>query len=185
MRDIVAPSSPPCPPIQQSIQGNHLGLSCVFEDERGGLVLQKRSKKVAVTQFVLGPSASGVMTLLDSIDAKGKISPFRCIRNEIATELGTEIEKKVKNLKLVGITRELERGRKPEAFFVSTIGIEFKEMLEILANEETAPEDRWEYLHLEYLDTIQKLFTTQKERISSQLLANLSYYDLFRKRGFA
>jgi len=125
---------------------NHLGVSCIIEtaDKKPKIFLQKRSSEVAVFPNMIGNSAEGALGFESSCPESGirkAPSPFRGILLEIMYELGIMPET-IPLLKMMAVSRGLESGGKPHAFFVARTSLTFNQVKTVWENEN--PQDKWE-----------------------------------------
>lgn len=185
LRDILAPD--PLLPLDSSknLCSNHLGVNCIIEtaDKRTKIFLQKRSSKVAVFPYMLGPSAAGALSFESSCPEAGERrapSPFRGILLEIMDELGIMPEEIVV-LRLMAVCRELESGGKPTSFFVARTTLTFDQ---VKTRWQENPPGRWETESLVPLDTEERQslinLITQDQNVSGPLKANVHYYLVWK-----
>ncbi len=105
---------------------NHLGFNILIFSKGGDLIVQRRTKNVLVRPDELCSSGSGAINFNDVENNSLKQKSFDQIHitREVEEELGWEVADSIKGkLKLLGLTRELIRGGKPELFFsaISTL----------------------------------------------------------------
>ena len=133
--------------LNESPLGNMLGIDVILFTSDGRLILQQRSKSVAIRPCELSTSFSGAASPEDLCGAQTLVDlkVTREAWEEIAIE-ADEIEKE--SLKLVGIGRELARGGQPGLFFCGKVRLTEKEV----RKRSTVSRDRWEFDKLIFYD---------------------------------
>ncbi|MGW8256953.1 MAG: hypothetical protein ACWGMZ_05665 [Thermoguttaceae bacterium] len=123
LRDTIHTSPRLCT-LEESLLANHIGIGALVFTVDGFLVLPFRSAAgVNIYRQKIGPSISGASNFeRDVVNAlSGMFYP--CLR-EGAEELGIETNDfDMSKTALLGITRELSRGGKPEVFFTTELRI--------------------------------------------------------------
>lgn len=125
---------PSLPSLEESKCGNHLGVNLILEIRDDFIVLQNRSYLEAVYPNRLAPSVSGAMEY--KFD-----TPFDAIRDEANLELGL-LQEEIKDIKLVGLGRDLDRAGKPEAFFIGKSDVSREKLEEYFV--EKRGQEYWE-----------------------------------------
>lgn len=101
--------------LKDSHFANPFGINFLLFSSDGQLLIQERSRKVVVRPGEFAPSSSGDFTLTD-VPSTEPISFAEVPKlRETFEELGLRIED-VEDINFLGITRELQRGGKPEMF---------------------------------------------------------------------
>lgn len=148
-------------PLEASKTANPLGVDILLFTAEGEMIVQKRSTRMAVRPGALAPSASGGFDWTDVAGAAtlADVPVWR----EATEELGISGEQ-IRDMRVLGITRELARGGQPEAFFA---GIVDARRDEIEASWQAA-KDRWENSEIRFYD------------LGSESVAGLSEPEEFR-----
>jgi hypothetical protein len=123
LRDTVHPHPRLCR-LKDSLLANHIGIGVLVFTVDGFLVLPVRSRTgVNIRSKEIGPSISGATNFdRDVFNSLSKLI-YPCFR-EGAEELGIETNNfSIIDTDLLGITRELLRGGKPEFFFSTILNI--------------------------------------------------------------
>lgn len=126
--------------LEESRLGNALGVNTLLFTADGELVIQKRSRSVAVFGSLFGPPSSGDFEADDFRPAGESfrtIPFFRESKEELHIHYN-DINKE--SVKFLGITRELARGGKPEMFFMAMTNLNRKEVIKLRGNAR----DKWE-----------------------------------------
>lgn len=145
-------------PLESSLLANHIGVSTLAFTEDDYLLLPVRSQeKVGIWQGLLMPSISGATSFDDDIRSGLASAWMREGRDELRLE-NSEFGKAV----FLGITRELLRGGKPEAFFATQISLT-REQVE---RKSRSARDGWENTGLRWVKFTAPLVpsTTEQER---------------------
>ena len=136
LRDTVHPYPRLCK-LEESLLANHVGIGVLVFTADGFLVLPVRSRAgVNIRRGEIGPSISGATNFNRDIinNLSNLVSP--CLR-EGTEELGIETSNfSISDTALLGITRELLRGGKPELFFSTTLDITANELRETFRKAE-------------------------------------------------
>jgi hypothetical protein len=192
LRDSVHPENR-LEPLDSSLLANHIGLGALLFTADDFVVLPIRSKDgVNIWQGAISPSVSGATNYgrdINYFTTEGKIISW--IVGEAAEELNLEWNHiDAQSFTLLGVTRELLRGGKPEMFFSARLTISRSEVEQRF----TTAQDRAENTELVWMDMphpvaafdgkylvelredIQHLLVTYGERMSQPALANLALY---------
>lgn len=127
-------------PLSESRLANALGINILLFTADGDLIMQRRSKKVAVFHGLLGPPSSGDFEADDFRNARTTIRDVPILR-ESKEELHIhhdDIEQD--SVLFLGLTRELARGGKPELFFSARTHLDSQEVKKLRREAR----DRWE-----------------------------------------
>jgi hypothetical protein len=108
--------------LNESPLANNLGINILLLTADGSLIIQQRSKKVALRRGEFCPSASGTVSLED---VPGDIALDRMYGlREAFEEIGIQSPDVVsETVVLLGITRELIRGGEPEMFLCAATSL--------------------------------------------------------------
>lgn len=128
-RDMLEPG-PALATLETSQPENHLGLNCLYRTRDGDFIIPRRSQNTNVFKGQLSASVSGASNLHTCrLGRTGTYGPLAWLINETREELpflfteegqptGDEaLEDLLGEARFLGITRELRRCGKPEAFF--------------------------------------------------------------------
>jgi predicted NUDIX family phosphoesterase len=197
LRELVHSKNKLCS-INESQLSNHIGIGVLVFTSDGFLVLQKRSQKgVSIYHSKISPSISGASEFKDIREG---------VRNSIKTLILREGEEEIgideddyddNSINFLGITRELNRGGKPEIFFSAQLKINTQELIyksrfakdrsesqsiELIEFEplNLKRNDDSEYYDRCHLETVNSLFETYKDNISPPLSANLALWIKYR-----
>ncbi|MBB3185644.1 hypothetical protein FHR95_003235 [Halomonas fontilapidosi] len=134
-RDMLEPG-PVLSTLETSLPENHLGLNCLFRTRDGDFIIPRRSHNTNVFKGQLSASVSGASNLHTCrLGNQGTYSPLAWLINEtreelpfLFTEAGQAVGDDAMQALLgeacfLGITRELRRCGKPEAFFFFSLPI--------------------------------------------------------------
>jgi hypothetical protein len=117
LRDEIHPGSSLCP-LDQSLLANHIGINALVFTQDGFLIVPRRSAHVNLRSDEYSPSISGAVDYSD-FEQKDCHPLLHAVKREGQEELSVTDEKiSERNISLLGITRELQRGGKPEIFFM-------------------------------------------------------------------
>lgn len=148
LRESVHPGPRLCR-LEQSLLANHLGVNSLVFTADGFLILPIRSRQgVNVYKGQISSAISGACNFdRDIFNGLSRLI-FPCLR-EGAEELGLDTSHfETSGMVLVGITRELLRGGKPELFFATRLNVSRDE---VDARVKDA-QDRHENRRIEYMD---------------------------------
>ncbi|HEY1350167.1 MAG TPA: toll/interleukin-1 receptor domain-containing protein [Ktedonobacteraceae bacterium] len=185
--------------LDASPLANHIGLGALLFTADNFVVLPVRSRRgVNIWQGEIGPSVSGATSYSRDIHRLKKGDVAGWIAGEAAEELnleGTHIE--THGVHLLGVTRELLRGGKPEMFFFAQLNIPRSEV----ERRFVTAQDRAENAELLWMDIfhpgaavtaeqlvalredLRRLLLKYGERLSHPALANLAlYYRWYEQR---
>ncbi len=128
-------------PLKDSVySANHLGMGCILVTKDGKIVIQKRSKEVALYPEQLGLSTDGALAWEDRPNRISAPSPFMGIHREMNEELGVNRDD-ISDIRLIALYRKLEWGGKPAVVFVAHSNKTWRDILEKFR---AAPKTRWE-----------------------------------------
>jgi hypothetical protein len=124
-------------PLSCTLAENHPGMSCLISTKDGMLIIPKRSANVTVFKNQLSPSISGAVTNITSWDGE-KYTASEWFKNELFEELKealtekqiTDVTTNLKEIKFIGMTREVKRLGKPELFFSLELDIGSEDLRE-------------------------------------------------------
>ncbi|MCB9299025.1 MAG: hypothetical protein H6566_00170 [Lewinellaceae bacterium] len=129
------------PSLKESLLANHIGIGVLLFTRDGYLILQRRAdEKLSIRPSQLAPSVSGAAEFKDL--KEGNAAPvYNLFLREGKEELNLDMEDyEASSIQLLGITRELLRGGKPEIFFSATLRIDSSE----IRIKSRSAKDRWE-----------------------------------------
>ncbi len=116
-------------PLSESLFANHIGIGVLVFTSDNFLILQLRDvKNVSIYGGEVAPSVSGASEFKDfSLTRQSYLINF--IKREAEEELGIDVYCFEKDsIRLLGIVRELNRGGKPEMFFMARLNIDYDEL---------------------------------------------------------
>lgn len=123
--------------LKDSPLANLAGINSLIFTADGSIVLQKRSRRVALRRGELSPSGSGTLAFVDVPSERTLVEILH--QREVFEEIGISHED-ISTTQFLGITRELIRGGEPEMFFFATTRLSESDIRE---KWKRAP-DRWE-----------------------------------------
>lgn len=150
VRDILEPGNPSYKLNNLNITQaeNHLGLSCLLVDTDNNILIGIRNNKVTVFKKQLSPSISGAANFMTCSSEKDSLSPLYWLNHEMNEELFSnsskvEIQDFISSLSskaiFLGLTRELMRLGKPEAFFAIKLSdLEKAQLDQYMSNEKSS-----------------------------------------------
>lgn len=117
-------------PLSESLFANHIGIGVLVFTSDNFLILQQRNvQKVSIYGGELAPSVSGASEFKD-FSFSGESYLMNFIKREAEEELGIDIyDFDRSSIRLLGIVRELNRGGKPEMFFMARVNIDYDELM--------------------------------------------------------
>lgn len=154
VRDILEPGQPSYKLNNLNITQaeNHLGLNCLLIDEHKNILIGIRNHKVSAFKGQLSPSVSGAANLVTCSSKDGNLSPLFWLEHEMNEEIfsnsnNAEIKKFISSLSskaiFLGLSRELMRLGKPEAFFaIKLSNIEKEELKHYMFNSNEKSPDQ-------------------------------------------
>lgn len=104
---------PELSPLSESLCSNHLGISCLVVTSDNKLILNVGSSTKITGASKISSSASGSMDYKEPFT-----TPFEVMQAELYEELGIVPSEETSDMRAIAIARELQRGGKPEMFFV-------------------------------------------------------------------
>jgi len=187
--------------LNKSILANHLGINVLVFTSDNFLVLPKRSGKVNIRKNQFSPSISGVVNYSDFEQTDLPVF-LKAISREGKEEIFLQkTQFNENNTYLLGLTRELIRGGKPEVFFVMYINESFAnfeksfkcakdkdenkseikkvDFSKSLMLDPKKVEDRKEY-YLKHNADVTNFLKNKKNKISLPLLTNILLWLEFR-----
>jgi hypothetical protein len=147
--------------LEKSLLANHLGVNSLVFTIDGFLILPIRSRRgVNIRGGQISPAISGACNFdRDIFDGLSRLI-YPCLR-EGAEELGIDTSHfKTSEMIVVGITRELLRGGKPELFFATRLDIAADE----LSRKFRDAQDRHENYRIEMMDFKSAFAETPNQR---------------------
>ena len=170
---------------------NHMGINGLVFSNDGQMIFQRRSSKVLTNPNQLCPGFSGAIKLADIKDRRNCIETLAemDIYRELVEELGIK-ERFISLRRFMGISRELQRGGKPEIFFAVDIDMTAQQIVECLPKEKEGDlfclslrsaksvlnQDEAKTLRTRFKKTIQKMEIDAGARASLPLLTNLAFW---------
>lgn len=129
------------PSLKESLLANHIGIGVLLFTSDGFLILQRRApEKLSIRPSQWAPSISGAAEFKDL--KGGNAAPvYNLFLREGEEELNIGLEDyEESSIQLLGITRELLRGGKPEIFFSAMLRLNSSE----IRIKSRSAKDRWE-----------------------------------------
>lgn len=118
--------------LEDSEVENHLGISCLIITSDNFAIIPKRNDKTSVSKKSLSPSVSGAANIDTCSLPDSTLSAWQWLSNELNEELSSRIILNQEKVFFLGVTRELKRLGKPEAFFFTKIDQTWNEVKNIL-----------------------------------------------------
>ncbi len=169
LRDVVHPEQK-LEQLEASLLANHIGVSVLAFTSDNYLCLPTRAQaRVGIWQNLLVPSISGATNFDDMYDTRGVLPAawMREGRDELQLEQGD-----FGSAVFLGLTRELLRGGKPEAFFALQLTVPRY----VVEHKWKTARDGWESQRLQWVEftaPLTPLTTEQEKTIFLQECAHL------------
>lgn len=154
-------------PLDASLLANHMGVSVLVFTSDDWLILPLRAQeRVGIWQNMLMPSISGACSYDDDVQG----SPVFTVKREGRDELRLE-NADFGSITFLGMTRELLRGGKPEAFFAAHLTISRS----VVEQRFSSARDRWENQDLQWVADVPAVLH-KFEKMSQSLQVNLALW---------
>lgn len=169
-------------PFEQSIFGNHLGVSTIAITADDYALILRHNKNTAVSADKLAGSGSGSVDFADwkrKKDTDLREILTRAAIRELSEETGLKgflktkaKEKDIIKSEIIGMYRNLERGGKPDFCLVTYIDATTDEVSNAFKAEKKEVVDNFQFIELNQLENF---LETNKEIVSVSLYMNFYY----------
>lgn len=129
VRDVLEPG-PELKPLSESKCSNHLGISCLMITADNKLILNVGTQSKITGAGKISSSASGSMDYKEP-----HVTPFEVMHAELYEELGIVPSEKTSDIRAIALARDLQRGGKPEMFFVMYTAYKADDILSMVGSD--------------------------------------------------